>query len=216
MPLRVLRQPLRDALVRQRPALRMPVLALVPVRALLPVGTRRRRRLPPPRLPPQKIIQRGPRPPERVVRRHEPVVHEREHEHALLDHPAELGALLAEVAVVVVAHDDAVDLGRELEDVAVVVADHALAAHEAGGREDEQTLALEFGEDFLVGYGIVGTGGFLAPLRDEYRYFGVAARLEPVDADFYAAAREGFFVSVTVKMEILNACILILPTLQFT
>lgn len=50
----------------------------------------------------------------------------------------------------------------------------------------------------MIGNGVVGTGGFLAPFRDEYCYFGVAARFEPVDADFYAATGEGFFVSVTV------------------
>lgn len=180
--LRVFGQTFGDALVRERSSLRMVVLALVPIRALLGVGTGRRG-VALFRLGPQEVIQGGSGTTQRVVGRHESVVHEAVHQDPLFDHLTELGALLAEVSVVVVAHHDAVHFGGQPQDVAVIVADHPLAADETRRGEHEQSFFLQFGQDVLVANGVVWTGRLLAPFRDEHGDVLMAAGLEPVHAD---------------------------------
>ena len=61
-----------------------------------------------------------------------PVVDERVHEYLLLDDLLELGLLVEEVAVVVVADNDGVVLRGQVQDEPVVVADDAAAAHLQG------------------------------------------------------------------------------------
>lgn len=102
---RILGQSLRDRLVRHAAPLRVVKLALVSVGALFPVRTRRRRIALPNT---QEVVQRRAGPAERIVRGHEAIVHERVHQHSLFDHLLELGALLHQVAVVVIRNHDAV------------------------------------------------------------------------------------------------------------
>ena len=142
-----------------RSALRMPELALGTVRALLAVRTTFHVLLVGNGLETQKVVERGSVLAERIVGRHEYVVDERVHEHALLDDQAELVGLVDVVLEVVVGHDDALLLHGPLEHVEVVVAHDALGAESLRRREVYLVLLLHVEQSALVGRELLARRG---------------------------------------------------------
>ena len=75
--------------------------------------------------------------------KHPPVIYKGVHQKALLNDFLVVGALVDEVAVVVVRDHDPVVFGRQLDYVQVIVAHYTLTAHPSRGGEHQTFLLLQ-------------------------------------------------------------------------
>jgi hypothetical protein len=150
------------------------------------------------RLKLEKVVERRSQLAQRIVGRHESIIHERVHQNALFDDFLKLIALLQQIAIVVVRHDNAIVLDGELQDVAVVVAHHALSIRETSrGSVHEDALLLQFVEDLLVFDRIVGSRAFFSPLGHKDGYILVTPLAKPVHGNGNAATAKHLFVAMT-------------------
>lgn len=120
----------------------MPKLTLGAVRTLLTVRTTLHVSQVDLGLKAQKVVQARSILAERVVNRHERLVYEVVHEHALLDHLFELFVLVDEAFEVVVGDDDALVAHGQLEYGGIVIAYDSLGAKLFSGRVVYLIVAL--------------------------------------------------------------------------
>lgn len=133
---------------------------------------------------------------ERIVGRHESIVHERVHEESFFDHLPKVGVFDGQIAVVVVRDDYPVRFGGEAQNVPIVVTDEPFPAEQAARRVHEHAVTLESLERVAVRDRIGRTRRFLSPFRYERCDLFVPASAKPFYTDFDTATRKYLLITM--------------------